>query len=78
MSDPNVKLSDLKLIPGLCRELQQLGFETVGDIRRLTTIEILRIPGMGAYLTDALRPRLEGSRIQTTGAEDTLGMPGKI
>ncbi|WP_085033950.1 hypothetical protein [Ensifer aridi] len=41
------KLSDLKLTPSLFAELNQLGYEVVGDMQHLSDVEILRIPGMG-------------------------------
>ncbi|NRP75173.1 MULTISPECIES: hypothetical protein [Rhizobiaceae] len=43
----DTKLSDLKLKPWLLTELNQLGYEVVDDMQHLSTVEILRIPGMG-------------------------------
>ncbi|PII39064.1 MULTISPECIES: hypothetical protein [Sinorhizobium] len=43
------KLADLKLRPSLLRELNQTGYEVVGDMQHLPTAELLRIPGMGGH-----------------------------
>ncbi|RVH36104.1 hypothetical protein [Sinorhizobium meliloti] len=43
------KLADLKLRPSLLRELNQTGYEVVGDMEHLPTAELLRIPGMGGH-----------------------------
>ncbi|AEH79123.1 hypothetical protein I7G86_10235 [Sinorhizobium meliloti] len=45
----NTKLADLKLKPWLLAELNQLGYEVVGDMQHLPTAELLRIPGMGGH-----------------------------
>jgi hypothetical protein len=39
------KLADLKLRSSLLRELNQTGYEVVGDVQHLPTAELLRIPG---------------------------------
>ncbi|MBP2238797.1 superfamily II DNA/RNA helicase [Sinorhizobium kostiense] len=43
----DTKLADLKLKPWLLAELNQLGYEVVGDMQHLSIEEMLRIPGMG-------------------------------
>ncbi|WP_085043873.1 hypothetical protein [Ensifer aridi] len=43
----STKLEDLKLKPYLLAELNQLGYEVVGDMQHLSDAEALRIPGMG-------------------------------
>ncbi|WP_082367086.1 hypothetical protein [Ensifer adhaerens] len=43
----DTKLADLKLKPWLLAELNQLGYETVGDMQHLSVTDALRIPGMG-------------------------------
>ncbi|WP_322883286.1 hypothetical protein U8C37_09335 [Sinorhizobium medicae] len=43
----DTKLADLKLRPSLLRELNQTGYEVVGDMQNQPTPELLRIPGMG-------------------------------
>ncbi|MCM5693358.1 hypothetical protein M8037_32370 [Sinorhizobium meliloti] len=43
----DTKLADLKLRPSLLRELNQIGYEVVGDMQNQPTPELLRIPGMG-------------------------------
>lgn len=45
----DTKLADLKLRPSLLRELNQIGYEVVGDMQHLSTAELLRIPGMGGH-----------------------------
>lgn len=40
-------LKELKLRPGLLIELGQLGYETTDDLNRLSSADLLRIPGMG-------------------------------
>lgn len=43
----STKLEDLKLKPYLLVELNQRGYEVVGDMQHLSAVEMLRIPGMG-------------------------------
>lgn len=45
----DTKLSDLKLKPYFLAELNRLGYEVVGDMQHLSTVDILRIPGMGGH-----------------------------
>lgn len=45
----DTKLADLELKPWLLAELNQLGYEVVGDMQHLYAAEILRIPGMGGH-----------------------------
>ncbi|WP_018009420.1 hypothetical protein [Sinorhizobium medicae] len=45
----DTKLADLKLTPWLLDELNQLGYEVVGDMQHLPAEEMLRIPGMGGH-----------------------------
>ena len=47
MANLDAKLSDIRLRPGLVAELNQRGFERVGDMVDMSDGEILRIPGMG-------------------------------
>ncbi|RVL09948.1 hypothetical protein CN149_23065, partial [Sinorhizobium meliloti] len=48
-ADMDTKPADLKLRPSLLRELNQTGYEVVGDMQHLPTAELLRIPGMGGH-----------------------------
>lgn len=43
----DTKLADLKLTRWLLDELNQLGYEVVGDMQHLPAEEMLRIPAMG-------------------------------
>ncbi len=48
----DTKLAYLKLTPWLLDELNQLGYEVVGDMQHLPAEEMLRIPGMGGTLSE--------------------------
>lgn len=43
----DAKISDLRIRPNLVAELNQWGFEYVGQMNHMSNVEILRIPGMG-------------------------------
>lgn len=47
MENEPISLSDLKLRPTTVFMLNQHGFETVADLAHLSSVEILRLPGMG-------------------------------
>ena len=42
----DTKLADLKLTPWVLTELNQHGYEVIGDMQHLSSVEILRIPGV--------------------------------
>jgi DNA-directed RNA polymerase alpha subunit len=43
----DTKLAELKLTPWVLTELNQHGYEVIGDMQHLSAAEILRIPGVG-------------------------------
>ena len=45
----DTKHSGLRLQSYLLAELNQLGYEVVGDMQYLSAVEILRLPGMGGH-----------------------------
>ncbi|MQW73109.1 hypothetical protein GHK50_35190 [Sinorhizobium medicae] len=55
----DTKLADLKLTPWLLDELNQLGYEVVGDMQHLPAEEMLRIPGMGGHCYRKIAKALE-------------------
>ncbi len=47
MTDEPKALADLKMRPSMVLELNQHGYEMVADMAHLSSVEILRLPGMG-------------------------------